>query len=153
MMGESETMNGITEEQAERLLRQLIHLKGYETPDPARMVRSKQNIMRSVRNASANKRKSLGDLLEINIPWFFAEPKYGIAALFVAFAGLQYVGINTRNAANSQTGIYTTDGTLASYAQVSATNTISYPKLPDNLRLFPDGYGGGDIKFVEHIQR
>ncbi len=138
---------------------QLMHLKRYERPDGARMVRNRQNIMREVRELQRNRRKSLGDLLELNMPWFFAEPRYGIAALFVAFAALQYVGINARHSARSQTGIYTNPGTLTAYDRTTApaytsTNTISYPNLPGNVPLFQDNrFGrGDDVQFVGRIE-
>ena len=142
MMGENNTLDAKADEKADVLLQQLIHLKQFETPDPDRMRRSKQNIMRGVRQAQAGKRKPLLDLMELNIPWFFAEPKYGIAAVFVAFIGLQYVGTTARNSSKS-TGIYTT-GTMAALEQsstISTNNTYSYPSLPDNYQLFtqPDG--------------
>ena len=142
MMSDKISVETPAEDQAEVLLEQLLHLKQYETPDTARMTRNKQNIMRSVRKAQTEQRKPLLDLLEINIPWFFAEPKYGIAALFVAFVGLQYVGINARNSATS-TGIYTSTGSVASYEQVASASVVSnrYPNLPSNYKLFaqPEG--------------
>jgi hypothetical protein len=118
------------------------------------MTRNKQNIMREVRKAGQNKRKSLEDLLEINFPWFFAEPKYGVAMLFVAFAGLQYLGTNARNAAQSRTGIYTTSDQFAAYEQPATvvTNVIVYPKIPDNFRLFDDARNQSDVMFVERLE-
>jgi hypothetical protein len=142
MTGQKNNMEQTVEDQAEVLLRQLMHLKRYETPETARMSRNKQNIMREVRQAQASKRKSLGDLIEISMPWFFAEPKYGIAALFVAFVGLQYLGMNAHNSSRS-TGIYTTASNMATYEQASVnTTTNRYPRLPGNLPLFDSPEGG-----------
>jgi hypothetical protein len=144
MTGENNKYETAAEDPAELLLRQLMHLKNYEMPEPARMVRNKQNIMREVRKANASKRMSLGDFLEMNMPWFFAEPKYGIAALFLAFVGLQYAGVSSRNSYQS-TGIYTTTSDLASYGNKPETaSTNYYPRLPSNLPLFesPDGGDG-----------
>ncbi len=141
------------EEQAELLLKQLMHLKQYETPETVRMTRSRQNIMRKVRHVQSHRRKSLGELLEARIPWFFAEPKYGIALLFIAFAALQYVEINREQAVRG-TGIYTSSVVaLDQQAANVSTNTVSYPRLPDNLQLFPDGSRVGNVQFVEHLQR
>ena len=142
MMRENINLETPAEDQAEVLLQQLLHLKKYETPDAARMMRNRQNIMRTVRQAQSEKRKPLLDMLEINIPWFFSEPKYGIAALFVAFVGLQYVGINARNSATS-TGIYTSTGNIASFEQDDAGAVISnrYPNLPSNYKLFAQPAG------------
>jgi hypothetical protein len=154
MIKKTDQQEKTVEDQAELLLKQLMHLKQYEKPEVARMTRNKQNIMREVRNASTNKRKSLGDLLENNVPWLFAEPKYGIALLFIAFAGLQYVGTNARSGSKS-TGIYTSNSSLASLNQSSliSTNNISYPEIPTNLRYFPDGKNSSSIKFVERLQK
>ncbi len=153
MMERSNNLETASGAPADVLLRQLFHLKGYETPDPARMTRNRQNIMRQVREANSRRRWSLADLLEVNIPWFFAEPKYGIAALFIAFASLQYLGINTRNTSQNQTGIYAPDGSIAMAGQSTtfSTNGISYPKLPDHLPLFPDRQGDDGVRFVGRI--
>ncbi len=134
-------------EQADQMLQQLLQLKAYETPDPARMTRNKQNIMRQVRQTQSEKRKPLLDLMELNMPWFFAEPKYGIAALFVAFVGLQYVGMNARNSATN-TGIYTTTGSVADFQQqVVPANIVTnrYPSLPSNYQLFADPQGDQSV--------
>lgn len=138
MMNEKTNIEIPAEDQAEVLLKQLLHLKQYEKPDVARMTRNKQNIMREVRKAQSDKRKPLLDLLEINIPWFFAEPKYGIAALFVAFIGLQYVGINSTSSTAS-TGIYTSTANVATYEQDASLDSVvsnRYPSLPSNYQLF-----------------
>ena len=151
MKNENKEVMGETETDA--LLKQLMHLKQYERPDAARMMRNKQNIMRQVREANANKRKSFGDLLELNIPWFFAEPKYGIAVVFVAFVALQYAGITTQNSSQS-TGIYTSNNTIAALEQSSigtVTNSISYPSLPNNYQLFDTNQKSSDIMFVERL--
>jgi hypothetical protein len=141
MMGENNKRETPADDPAELLFRQLMHLKNYEKPETARMTRNKQNIMREVRKAQASKRMNLGDVLEMNMPWFFAEPKYGIAALFLAFVGLQYAGIHSRTSYQS-TGIYSTANDLAAYAKKPETvSTNYYPRLPSNLPLFesPDG--------------
>jgi hypothetical protein len=143
MMDEKAPEELTAEEQADVMLKQLLHLKSFEAPDPSRMTRNKQNIMRQVRQAQSEKRKPLLDLLEVNIPWFFAEPKYGIAAVFVAFIGLQYAGMTARNSTTS-TGIYTTTGSVANYERVDASaNIVSnrYPNLPNNYQLFSDPQG------------
>lgn len=131
------------QEKADELLTKLLHLKNYETPDPSRMTRNKQNIMRQVRQSQANKRKPLLDLLEVNIPWFFSEPKFGIAAVFVAFLALQYVGINARHTRTSTTGVYSSHTSLVDteYAPVTNIESNRYPTLPRDYQLFgqPEG--------------
>ena len=137
-----------SEDPADVLLKQLFHLKGYETPDAARMIRNKQNIMRQVREASSRKRWSLSDLLEVNIPWFFAEPRYGIAALFIVFATLQFWGANVHKRERSESAIYPRGSSMAVAGQNSGvyTNSLSYPKIPDNLGLFAEKKGDSSIK-------
>ena len=143
------------ETQADVLVQQLLHLKRYEVPAVGRMVKSKQNIMRQVREANSRTRWSLGDLLEMNVPWFFAEPRYGVAALFVAFAALQFWGVNSQKQSHGKTGIYTSGHGVAMLernASVS-TNAVSYPRLPDNFTLFPAQQGHrNDVKFVGRIE-
>ena len=141
---------------AEVLLRQLLHLKKYERPETARMTRSKQNIMRQVREASSQKRWSLGDLLELNIPWFFAEPRYGVALLFVVFAGLQFWGASSREQPLGDSGTYApVVGNIPGLEQTStlSTNQVSYPELPRDYQLFPDARrNGGSVKFVGRLE-
>lgn len=135
------------EDQADLMLKQLLQLKAYEKPDSSRMTRNKQNIMRQVRQSQSEQRKPLLDRLELNIPWFFAEPKYGIAALFVAFVGLQYAGISAKNSSAS-TGIYTTTSSVANYeAQDISSAVVSnrYPSLPSNYPLFSNPQGNQSV--------
>ena len=149
MMNANDKVEVASEDVADVMLQQLLHLKKYEQPDAARMAKNRQNIMRQVREVSHQKRWSLGDLLEVNIPWFFAEPRYGIAALFVVFAGLQFWGVNTQKQTDVKTGIYLTDNSNMDFNAASiSTNRIAYPKLPDGLELFPDQRASGDVRFV-----
>jgi hypothetical protein len=140
----------------DEMLKQLFYLKSYEKPETARMTRNKQNIMREVRTASQQRRMSLFDMLEVNFPWFFAEPKYGVALIFVAFAGLQYLGINGRHAAQSDTGIYTAAADqFATYQQPVdiATNSVAYPEVPSGMRLFQDRTGNGDVTWAARWEK
>ena len=150
--------NGTSGESAETLadtrLQQLLHLKRYEAPDPSRMVRNKQNIMRMVRETNARQHWwNLGDLLEAKMPWLFAEPRYGIAALFIIFAALQYAGVSSRQQA--RTGIYTAPAPkMATYKPSASvrTNQFAYPELPSNIALFPNQRNDDNIKFVGRIE-
>ncbi len=154
MTDRNNTLETTDENPADVLLQQLLHLKGYEVPDVARMIKHKQNIMRQVREANGQSRWSLGGLLEVNIPWFFAEPRYGIAALFIAFAALQFWGVSSQKQAHSTTGIYTSESKTAVLDQniTFSAPSISYPKLPDNLELCPDQEGDRGVKFVGRIE-
>jgi hypothetical protein len=148
-------MEGTGTDSADVLLQQLLHLKRYEVPDAARLNKNRQNIMRQVREKSLQKRWSLGDLLEVNSPWFFAEPRYGIAALFVAFAALQFWGVSSQKQVASKTGIYMSESNvvLLDASAATSTNTISYPKLPDGLELFPNQRAGNDVRFVGRLEQ
>ena len=151
MTSRNDKLETTAEDPADVLLQQLLHLKQYEIPDPVRMTRNKQNIMRRVREQAGSRSSwSLADLLEVNIPWFFAEPRYGIAALFIVFAGLQFLGVSSKQQAHNKTGIYTSGGSVAAFdpgTAISSTNT--YPRLPDNLQLFASPRAGdGSIRPV-----
>ncbi|MBN2163723.1 MAG: hypothetical protein JXR25_07625 [Pontiellaceae bacterium] len=140
---------------SEELLDKLLHLKQYEVPEIARMTRNRQNIMREVRSASRNQRKSFGDLIEGCFPWLFAEPKYGVAMLLVAFAGLQYLSVNARHAALSDTGIYTSPNRFATYAQpaVTSTNAVQYDEISPHLRLFRERQKNENVKWVNYLEK
>ena len=149
MKKHDDNLGMLAESEADVRLQQLLHLKKYETPSPERMVKNKQNIMRQVREANSKKRWSLGDLIEMNIPWFFAEPRYGIAALFIVFAALQFWGVNSQKKSQGKTGIYTSESGMAMLDQATiSSNTVSYPSLPKNFSLFPEQQKNSSVKFV-----
>lgn len=62
----------------------LLALKSYERPDAFRVEKNIQNTMRAVR-ATSNVPSLFPDK---NFAWMFAQPRYGVAALFVLFLGL-----------------------------------------------------------------
>lgn len=67
-------------------LSRLLALKQFERPDEERTEKNIQNIMRTVRTVG-----NIPTLLlfpEKRLGWAFAQPRYGIAALFVLFLGL-----------------------------------------------------------------
>ena len=141
-------------DRADEVLQQLLHLKNYETPDPDRLRRNQQNIMRRIRQPKS-RRWSLSDLLEVNVPWFFAEPRYGIALLFIVFAMLQFWGIQVNQRADEQAGIFYMPSRQVTIAkQPSAlldatTNKFDYPELPAGMKFFPNRSGnGGTVKYV-----
>jgi len=111
--------------------------------------------MREIRNTQARRRPSVGEILESYVPWFFAEPKYGIALLFVVFVALQYAGTTARNSARS-TGIYTSNGNLAAYestVNISTNPAVYYPPLPSNYPLFDDQTPSDNVMLVERLIR
>jgi hypothetical protein len=64
----------------------LLALKAYESPDGDRVEKNIQNIMREVR--MTNNAPSLLFFPDKSFGWMFAQPRYGIAALFIVFLGL-----------------------------------------------------------------
>ena len=64
----------------------LLALKTYERPDKNRTEKNIQNIMRIVR--TTNNAPSLLFFPDKNFSWMFAQPRYGVAALFILFLGL-----------------------------------------------------------------
>ncbi len=64
----------------------LLALKTYERPVDARTEKNIQNIMRTIRLTS--NRPSLLLFPDKSFAWMFAQPRYGVAALFIIFLGL-----------------------------------------------------------------
>lgn len=140
MNDERTQQDALVEDAAERLLKKILYLKKYEQPDEARMHRLQQNVMRRVREVKQNERGNLLELLHVRIPWFFAEPRYGIALLFVIFAGLQMLETMNRKPSSKESEVFTIEQTGVVYQPVetSATNQFVYPVLPEKFHLFPD---------------
>ncbi|QHI68912.1 hypothetical protein [Tichowtungia aerotolerans] len=67
----------------------LLALKAFERPVEERVERNIQNTMQAVRAAHA--RPSLLLFPDKSMAWMFAQPRYGIAALFIIFLGLHLV--------------------------------------------------------------
>jgi len=64
----------------------LLALKAYEHPGTDRAEKQMENTMRAVR--IAHKKPSLHRFPDKNMGWMFAQPRYGVAALFIIFLGL-----------------------------------------------------------------
>lgn len=64
----------------------LLALKTYERPDEIRSEKNIQNIMREVR--ATDRLPSLLLFPDKSFAWMFAQPRYGVAALFILFLGL-----------------------------------------------------------------
>jgi len=64
----------------------LLALKAFEHPDADRIKKNVQSTMRAVR--AAHEQPSLHFFPDKSLAWMFAQPRYGIAALFVLFLGL-----------------------------------------------------------------
>lgn len=64
----------------------LLALKAYEQPDEARVEKNIQNTMRAVRTTTNDPTLLL--FPDKSFGWMVAQPRYGIAALFVIFLGM-----------------------------------------------------------------
>ncbi len=64
----------------------LLALKAYARPDVARTEKNIENTMHAVR--AAHKRPSLHHFPDKSMGWMFAQPRYGVAALFIFFLAL-----------------------------------------------------------------
>lgn len=64
----------------------LLALKAFENPDADRIEKNIQSTLQAVR--AAHKQPSLHLFPDKSTAWMFAQPRYGIAALFILFLGL-----------------------------------------------------------------
>ncbi len=80
MSGEEKTVNGDLD------ISGLLALKAYECPAEDRVEKNIQNIMREVR--TTNNAPSLLFFPDKSFGWMFAQPRYGVVALFIVFLGL-----------------------------------------------------------------
>jgi len=87
------------------LLQQLLRLKKYEQPSSSRMLRRKESIMRQVREVQSTQ-ITLSERIALHLPWLFAEPRYGIALLFVVFGLLQFWGVSLQGSRKTKTTEY-----------------------------------------------
>ncbi len=101
-------------------LTELLALKVYERPTEARVGKSVENIMHAVR--SAHKRPSLHHFPDKSLTWMFAQPRYGVAALFLIFLGLHLLDRPMPDAPAGTTPIKT-----------EASTEIELPPLSTNL--------------------
>ncbi|MAW39451.1 MAG: hypothetical protein CMF27_00780 [Kiritimatiellaceae bacterium] len=128
--------HGLSEDQ----LLQVLHLKRYESADEGRLLRNRQNIMREVRSIQVNRRPSLLERLETHLGWFYAEPKYGLALIFLLFALLQFVGVDRTNS-EASVGVYADLSGIPAEVMLEEELEV-YPDLPAHIRLFASPTGG-----------
>ena len=64
----------------------LVGLKAYEHSEPERVEKNIENTLRAVR--TAHNKPSLLNFPDKSMGWMFAQPRYGVAALFILFLGL-----------------------------------------------------------------
>jgi len=73
-------------EVSESELDDLLELKVYARPEEARVEKNIENTMHAVR--AAHKKPSLHHFPDKSTAWMFAQPRYGVAALFIIFLAL-----------------------------------------------------------------
>jgi hypothetical protein len=102
----------------------LLALKAFEHPNEKQFEKNIQNTMQAVR--AAHKRPSLHFFPDKSTAWMFAQPRYGIAALFVLFLGLHLL---QRPMPEQQVGssVIEEPGIEMDLAAVAETNSVSSP--------------------------
>lgn len=105
----------------------LLSLKEFERPVPDRLEKDIQKTMNAVR--AANQRPSLHFFPDKSLAWMFAQPRYGIAALFVLFLGLNLVQRPIPNAPVFPSAVEQTDRSV-DIASVMGTNMPPPTAIP-----------------------
>lgn len=104
----------------------LLALKTYERPDKVRAEKNMQNIMRAVR--STDRTPSLLIFPDKSAAWMFAQPRYGVAALFVIFLGLHMLSRPMPKASIGTTSLEKPE--LASAVAAAGTNQPNSVAVP-----------------------
>jgi hypothetical protein len=97
----------------------LLALKAFERPTDERIEKGVQNTMRAVREEHA--KPSLLHFPDKSSAWMFAQPRYGIAALFILFLGLHLLERPMPSALPASAGFVPDD---TSYAQIAAQKAL-----------------------------
>jgi hypothetical protein len=105
----------------------LLSLKTFERPDEARIEKNIKSTMQAVR--VAHKSPSLLLFPDKSTAWMFAQPRYGVAALFILFLGLQLM--NPPMPVESVGSAVVKQPELAAgLREASSSNTVSTAILP-----------------------
>lgn len=110
----------------------LLALKAYEHPDPERLEKDVQKTMNAVR--AAHKRPSLHFFPDKSTTWMFAQPRYGIAALFIIFLGLHV--LNTPMP-TEVVGSATVEEPGIDMADMIETNSVQGVDVPGMVPVYP----------------
>ncbi|NOU35868.1 MAG: hypothetical protein HOO88_03755 [Kiritimatiellaceae bacterium] len=104
----------------------LLALKTYERPDANRVEKNIQNTMRAVR--TTNNDPSLLLFPDKSFGWMVAQPRYGIAALFVIFLGMNLLNRPLPSAAPGSSPILKVPG--VEIAAIAGTNGFKKTSVP-----------------------
>jgi hypothetical protein len=121
----------------------LLALKAYESPDGDRIEKNIQNIMREVR--TTNNAPSLLFFPDKSFGWMFAQPRYGVAALFIVFLGLHLLE-RPLPATSVGTVMLRTPETAEAVAAAAGTNYVK--KVPGLSSLYTSVVGEKKPEFT-----
>ena len=110
----------------------LLALKTFERPDENRIEKNIHSTMQAVR--AAHKQPSLHLFPDKSTAWMFAQPRYGIAALFVLFLGLHLMQRSMPTVSVGSAGVIEEPGTELDLASVVDTNTPPSVTIPATVR-------------------
>ena len=112
----------------------LLALKAYERPGKNRVEKNIENVMRAVR--IAHKKPSLHHFPDKSLGWMFAQPRYGVAALFLLFLGLHLLN---RPVPDSPVGasVIEEPSIVMEMPEGIETNGVSISGLPAVDRVLP----------------
>ena len=125
-----ETLVGVSEQDVPELL----SLKRFELPSPAQVEKNIENVMRAVREAQ--KRPSLHHFPDKSMGWMFAQPRYGVAALFILFLALH---ILDRPLPDAPVGVGTLEEPTPGMEVMDGTETNFVPTVgsPIGIPVYP----------------
>jgi len=112
----------------------LLALKAYERPGQDRVEKNIENVMRAVR--TAHKKPSLHHFPDKSLGWMFAQPRYGVAALFLLFLGLHLLNRPVPDAPVGASAIEE-PSIVMEMPEGIETNAVSISGLPAVDPVFP----------------
>jgi len=112
----------------------LLALKVYERPGKDRVEKNIENVMRAVR--TAHKKPSLHHFPDKSMGWMFAQPRYGVAALFLLFLGLHLLDRPLPDAPIGASIIEPPTPGLELITEVE-TNIVSVSGIPSAESVYP----------------
>ncbi|MCC7300853.1 MAG: hypothetical protein IT583_07220 [Verrucomicrobia bacterium] len=113
----------------------LLSLKRYERPDSARVEKNIQNTMRTVRTTS--NMPSLLLFPDKSFGWMVAQPRYGVAALFIIFLGLHLIDRRIPIASGGPGAIIKAPGAeeIAASVDTNQLKSVTVPGMSSPLSL------------------
>jgi len=129
----------------------LLALKAYEMPDESRVEKSIQNIMREVR--TKGRHPSLLLFPDKRMGWMFAQPRYGIAALFVIFIGLQFLERPAQDPVQAGAlQAVPVEEQMAAMGAAAPTNRMAGPVLAFPSAFAPGSYQSSNAYFADYSE-